>query len=394
MGKLTRSVFTAFLLAAGFTACDEVVHDVGTLGKARSTENGASGSGAAADSAENGTDGGADAAPSDTNAAADATRPDDSGHQEDPICQGRSVAAEPRRLDIYIMMDGSLMIELPVIMRTAKLGVDAFLQDPDSNGTAVGIRYFGVGCEPYEYAVPDVPVAELPGNTAALESFTPSAILTPLPVVPALRGAILHARERQGRSDLDNTKQAVFLLTSEIYTGCGNIPDDLDTAAQEGFQGSPSIETYAFGVAVFSLLNPTDLTSFRDQLGQVALLGGTNRPFLADLGISDEELAARLAEARDAAMPSRCDFAYPDWVDSAPGDPELVTLTYSGPSGDAVQVPRVSSAAECDPFLEGWYYDEPARPSRVIACGLTCETIESDPAPDIGFILGCAPPAR
>ena len=33
-------------------------------------------------------------------------------------------------------------------------------------------------------------------------------------------------------------------------------------------------------------------------------------------------------EARNAAMPSPCDLAYPEWLDNgSPGDPDLGTLT-------------------------------------------------------------------
>ncbi len=398
MGKLARSVILALLALAGVAACGEVAHDVGTLARARPPAGGTGGSGGTEPSpdADAETAGEPDAAVPD--ATADAAQTDSGGQGEDPYspaCQGRLVPAEPIRLEIYIMMEGSLTLEIPVVKRSAKPGVVAFLQDPDSNGTAVGIRYFGTGCEASEYAVPDVPVAELPGNTAALESFTPSDLLTPLPMVPALRGAIQHARERYDRSDLKSTKQVVFLLISELFPGgCGFTPEDLDDTAQEGFLGSPPIETYIFGVGALTLLDPSILGNFLAQLRGLALQGGTGQPYLADLTASDEEMATRLAEAREAAMPSPCEFACPEWLDGdLPGDPELVTLTYTRSVGDRVRVPRLSDPSECDPLVNGWYYDDPIQPSRAIACGRICEIIESNPPPEIDFVLGCAPPA-
>ena len=413
MQHLARTASTAFLIAAGVAACGEVTHDVGTLARSRpptddtgvsrtepSPEVGAAATEPSPD-ADIGATGEQDAAV--PNATVDAARGaartesgGQGGQEENPLdagCQERLVPAERRRLDIYIMMDGSLTVEIPMVRRSAMAGVIAFLKDPDSNGTAVGIRYYGLGCEAAEYAVPNVQVAELPGNTAALENFQPSD-LSPLPVVPALRGAIQHARERQNRIGLENTKQVVFLLTSELFLdGCGFSPEDLDNAAQEGFLGSPPIETYVFGVGALNVLDPSVRISFLEQLDRIALQGGTDQPYLVDLGLSEEEMATRLAEARDAARPSRCDFAYPDWrVGDLPGDPELVTLTYTRPVGDRVRVPRTSDASECDPLSIGWYYDDPVEPSRAIACGRTCEIIESNPSPEVDFLLGCAPP--
>jgi hypothetical protein len=100
-------------------------------------------------------------------------------------------------------------------------------------------------------------------------------------------------------------------------------------------------------------------------------------------------------EARDSAMPSPCDLDYPAWLDKGlPGDPELATLVYTLPGEEPVRVPRVPDASECDPLLEGWYYDDPIRPSRVTACGRTCEILTSDPSPEVNIIAGCAPPPR
>ena len=102
-----------------------------------------------------GTEGGADAggepnrgdAGGDAEIGVDATveagPADDGGqteHPYDPDCRGRLLPAEARRLDIYVMMDASLMIELPVVKRSAKPGLDAFVDAPDSSGVAVGIR--------------------------------------------------------------------------------------------------------------------------------------------------------------------------------------------------------------------------------------------------------------
>jgi hypothetical protein len=38
---------------------------------------------------------------------------------------------------------------------------------------------------------------------------------------------------------------------------------------------------------------------------------------------------------------------------------------------------------------EGWYYDDPADPTRIIACPDTCEYFKADPDGSIAIQLGC-----
>jgi hypothetical protein len=49
---------------------------------------------------------------------------------------------------------------------------------------------------------------------------------------------------------------------------------------------------------------------------------------------------------------------------------------------------RVGSEADC--LANGWYYDNPASPERVIACSQTCEAIKAEVDSSIDLLLGCA----
>jgi hypothetical protein len=49
---------------------------------------------------------------------------------------------------------------------------------------------------------------------------------------------------------------------------------------------------------------------------------------------------------------------------------------------------RVGSQAECIP--QGWYYDNPEAPKRVIACSQTCEQITESDESRVNLLLGCA----
>jgi len=48
----------------------------------------------------------------------------------------------------------------------------------------------------------------------------------------------------------------------------------------------------------------------------------------------------------------------------------------------------VASADSCKE--KGWHYDDPAAPTRIVACPQTCDLIQSTPLAEIKILLGCA----
>ena len=63
-------------------------------------------------------------------------------------------------------------------------------------------------------------------------------------------------------------------------------------------------------------------------------------------------------------------------------DPDLVNLNYNGqPIG------QVGNADLCDPVQGGWYYDNPAAPTRINTCEQTCLKLAEGGSVDV--VLGC-----
>jgi hypothetical protein len=87
-----------------------------------------------------------------------------------------------------------------------------------------------------------------------------------------------------------------------------------------------------------------------------------------------------------------CDWAIPAPPPGETLDPGKVNVRYTAPGGAVEDVLNVPSAAACGP-QGGWYYDTPARPTRVISCPSTCAHLRSDwtgaTPPKVDLLFGC-----
>ena len=61
-----------------------------------------------------------------------------------------------------------------------------------------------------------------------------------------------------------------------------------------------------------------------------------------------------------------------------PLDPEKVQVIYTPSSGDAEEVPSISSFGACATTPNGgWYYDDPLHPSKITVCPCTCARLQA-----------------
>jgi hypothetical protein len=78
-------------------------------------------------------------------------------------------------------------------------------------------------------------------------------------------------------------------------------------------------------------------------------------------------------------------------------DPNRVNVSYTV-NGQKRDLGRVGSAGECAQFRGGWYFDDPAQPTRILVCPEVCDQIkiESGQQQQIDILVGCrtvlAPP--
>jgi von Willebrand factor type A domain len=308
----------------------------------------------------------------------------------DDSCNGVSLEAEAVPVDVLVMMDRSQsmgqVVQGGAITRWEALhdAVQSFAEEAGVAEIRAGIGFFSrsgggddaLDCDPEAYSVPSVPiglVADVGGDLVeAMDGVTPGGLT---PTVPALRGAIDHARawarDNPGRATL------VVLVTDGFPTQCENDPDLISQAARAGYESPEHIRTFVIGVG--------DVAKFN--LDNYARAGGTKRAYLTDAGDVTATFVDALSNITNRAL--ACEYQLPPPPDGMKLDTTKVQVVYTPSSGGAEEVPSISSLAACAKNANGgWYYDDPEQPSKITVCPCTCARFQ---AGRVDVRLGCKP---
>ena len=262
--------------------------------------------------------------------------------------------------------------------------VQNFTEAPRASEIRAGIGFFSLSgsgddtrdCDPDAYAKPSVPMGLIsevgPALVASMDNVTPAGLT---PTVPALRGAISYARSlaqnSRGRATM------VVLVTDGFPTQCDNAPDQISQAAQAGYESPEHIRTFVIGVG--------DVAKFN--LDNYARSGGTKKAYLTDAGDVTNTFVDALNNITNRAL--ACEYQLPPPPDGMKLDTEKVQVIYTPSSGDAEEVPSVSSFSACANAPNGgWYYDDPVHPSKITVCPCTCSRLQ---AGRVDVRLGCKP---
>ncbi|HUS63608.1 MAG TPA: vWA domain-containing protein [Kofleriaceae bacterium] len=96
--------------------------------------------------------------------------------------------------------------------------------------------------------------------------------------------------------------------------------------------------------------------------------------------------ALAAAVVKGTALP--CNFAIPPPPAGETLDFSAVNLVYTPTGGAGTTVPMVSGVAACT-ASGGWYYDNAAAPTQLIACPATCSTFTADSTGQVAVAFGC-----
>ena len=140
--------------------------------------------------------------------------------------------------------------------------------------------------------------------------------------------------------------------------------------ASEGFTGTPPLPTYVLGLGNVAGLD------------QMAQAGGTSNAFVVSDPGSVQTVVDAMNTIRSQALP--CEYRIPQ--SSAAFDKTLVNLRWDSGSGQMI-VPFVQARERCDATSGGWFYDDDAQPSRLIACDATCVALKAGGT--VQVVLGC-----
>jgi hypothetical protein len=248
-------------------------------------------------------------------------------------------------------------------------------------------------CDSNAYATPAVEIGLVSQNLAAADQAlrvqTPQGLT---PTVPALQGAIEHARA-WGTAHPDQTV-VVLLATDGLPTRCGTdatnqgrgvlepIENVLGIAAS-GLSGEVPVRTFVVGV-----FDPED-TAGRDNVNQLARAGGTEQgAFIDSSGDVDQQFLDALRAIESGRL--GCELQLP--ASQVQLDYFKVNLRFSDGTRSQ-QLPFVRDGAGCDANPSGWHYDVDAsqsRPSSIQVCPGVCTQIQAAASAQVQLQLGCA----
>jgi hypothetical protein len=338
-----------------------------------------------------------------------------------PACATSNVKANKVPLDLYIMLDQSSSMDDAVSGGGTKWSavtsaLDTFVQQPGLDGVSVGIQYFGVpaggatcsvlacnvdadcgasacgpclaniclgafggasdSCTASDYANPAVEIAPLPGVasqiTSSIGGHSPT---TATPTSAALQGAVDHAKAWA----MTHTNDAVVavLATDGDPSECDTDLSHINAIAAAGFNGTPKVLTFVIGVGPsLSALNG------------IAMAGGTSSAFLVDTGGNvNQQFLDAMNAIRHAAL--GCVYQIPPPTGGGQPDYNAVNVVFTPSGGPSRTFPYVMDQAHCPASGDGWYYDNPANPTKIILCSATCTNVEADAMGEIDITLGC-----
>lgn len=317
-----------------------------------------------------------------TSSASSASGGKDAGPDPDAACGLITEEAKSTPLDLYIAFDRSSSM-VGDKWDSSKIGLTAFVNDPDSAGIGVAINFFPLEntpttCNQFDYQPPKVDFAPLPGNakliTDAMASASPTGFSTP--IYPALGGAILAAKAyADGNS---GHAAAVLLVTDGAPQGpapmCGNVnPEDPKVIADLAAAGvSYGVKTFVVGLPG---VNPMIAN-------QIAIGGGTGAAIVVGSFDVKAEFQKALAQVRGEALP--CEYLIPDKVEGGAVNVGDVNVLVTPKGGNSAVLPQ---DAKCG--AKGWKYDDPVKPTKIILCPASCQSLKTDFGAKVQILLGC-----
>jgi len=316
------------------------------------------------------------------------------GPNSDAACANQVSDSSAIPSDIFIMLDKSgsmncpaaengctnppMMLTHPTRWEAVTTAINSFVSAPANANIGVGIQFFALGgnngqCNIAGYANPAVAIAPLSMSAMAISNAIAANMPAGnTPTVPALTGALNYARTYTMNTP-GRAASVVFVSDGLPNDNCNpqsSIPRAV-TAATTAFNGMPSIKTYVVGLGDVAALDEIALAG----------TGGVTHYFPATTDVATQ-LAAALTTIAGAIT---CDYVIPT---TGMVDPKNVNIQVSVGGGALTSVGYVGTAAMCT-ANGGWYYDNPAAPTRITLCPQSCDPLKATMGSKVQVLYGC-----
>jgi hypothetical protein len=273
----------------------------------------------------------------------------------------------------------------------------AFFSSPDAGGLKLALRFFpddnpaagcnDDACDATACAQPLVGLGSLmmqpppmdAQEQALLDATDQSAPARGAgggtPTSAALAGALAWAKAQHQLTPTENS--VVVLVTDGQPHGCDEDVTNISKLASDAL-AADSTRTYTIGLT----------GSSEADMDQIALAGGTTKGiFVSDGDNTQQDLLDALAAIRGQVLD--CDLPLPAAQAGSTIDPSLVNVTVTPASGVKATLAQVPNEAACATGAQGWYYDNPASPSRIVLCKSSCDAVSVDATAALEILLGC-----
>lgn len=298
-------------------------------------------------------------------------------------CISVTKKAENIPLDMVIGLDTSFSMDFDDKWTNVKAALESFVTNPSYADLGVGLQFFPIRkqCSVPDYqalAVALGPEAQV--ATPITQALDAQMMAGGTPTVPLLQGLIAYLQAHPNPAH----KPVIVLATDGVPDDAcispvdGETPNTLDNAiavASAAYAATPSISTFVIGVG-------SELTA----LNGIAQAGGTGQATLVDTGgTAQQQFLAALDAARRTAIP--CDFAIPQGSGVDPDETNVVYDPAGAPEQQFVFVGDANSCAKAS--TNGWYFDDPTTPTKVILCDAACDLVKTDDRGQVNVVFGC-----
>ena len=333
----------------------------------------------------------------------------------DAACATDTINGERVPLDMYIVFDrsGSMSTQTSggqSLWDATKQAFLTFVASPDTAGIGVGLQFFPpgnssgancfgavppncpVGCIPFvnlcvpggdegcainDYLPPAVFIEQLPGVqskiASALNGTSPGG---GTPTTPAMQAAAQSVTQHAAQNP--TRKVIIVLATDGNPNDCNSDIASVANVASGAAASNPSVQTFVIGIN-----NSGVNTAGLDQIAQA---GGTNKALLVNPANAGKEFLDAIKAIQGQAL--GCTFKVPTPPSGKTFNPNQVNVWYTPAGGAPDLIFKVDSAAQCDPTLGGWYYNNPANPTEIELCPASCDAIGGTKG-EVRIELGC-----
>lgn len=270
-------------------------------------------------------------------------------------CGGITLSTTKAPLYIAVALDRSNSMGNNGKWQAAVEGLSAFLETPHQ-GVSASMAFFpqvAKSCAG-NYVAPTVPMTTLPSQTFRA-TFAQVGLLGGTPIRPALEGAASYALSVRNAAG-PGARVVIGLVSDGAPSSnlcSGNTLSDVAYAATMARQNG--ILTYAIGMP----------GAVKSNLDDIAAAGGTGIGTLLDA----TNPGAQLTQTFDAIRNQyACEVALPNLTQDKKYEVDQVNVVFTPAGAAPVTLPYSKGCAN----QEGWEYDDPIAPTRILLCANAC----------------------